>query len=68
MPFWLLITIIVVFWLVAMLAIIMFMMGAARSRALERTEELRHGLQVAAVGAGSAAPQDAEHKSAPKRH
>ncbi|WP_104091717.1 hypothetical protein [Arthrobacter sp. GMC3] len=50
MPFWLIITGIVVFWLVALLAIIMFMMGASRGRARERANEERRVLQASAAG------------------
>lgn len=39
MPVWLLITIIVVVWILVVLAIIAFMMGASRGRALERRAE-----------------------------
>ncbi|MGO4384261.1 hypothetical protein [Specibacter sp. RAF43] len=47
MPLWLLITIIVVVWLLAMVGIIMFMMGASRGRERERLAEQRRNLEPA---------------------
>jgi len=59
MPFWLLITLIVVFWLVALLAIIMFMMGASRSRAQERAEQRAQELAAPILGMQASAHQSA---------
>ncbi|MGA7204346.1 MAG: hypothetical protein WBX27_06935 [Specibacter sp.] len=41
MPFWQIIAIIVVVWILAVLGIIMFMMGAARGRAREKRSDER---------------------------